>query len=203
MSAPRPRAPSVGGRRPPCGRGAAAAASARMRRPSSVMRAVWHRARRGRRARARASASAAAGGGSSQASVCGSGTPHSAQVEQQGRQDRRRGSSGCGEGGQARAVSGFVPQPVADAGLGAPGAAAALVGGGARDADGLEARHADAGLEARHAREAAVDDDAHALDGERGLGDGGGQHHLARGRRRRRDGARPAPRGPWRHRAAR
>ena len=48
----------------------------------------------------------------------------------------------------------LVPQPVADAGLGAAGAAAALVGGGARDAHGLEPGQADVGLVARHARQA-------------------------------------------------
>ena len=83
----------------------------------------------------------------------------------------------------------LVPQPVADAGLGAPGAAAALVGGGARDPHGLEPRQADIGLVARHPREPAIDHDAHALDGERGLGDRGRQHDLAPAGRRRRDGA--------------
>ena len=83
----------------------------------------------------------------------------------------------------------LVPQPVADAGLGAAGAAAALVGGGARHPHGLEPRQADVGLVARHAREPAVDHDAHALDGERGLGDRGRQHHLAPARRRRRNRA--------------
>jgi hypothetical protein len=45
----------------------------------------------------------------------------------------------------------LVPQPVADAGLGAAGTAAALVGGGARHPHGLEPRHSDIGLVARHA----------------------------------------------------
>ena len=83
----------------------------------------------------------------------------------------------------------LVPQPVADAGLGAAGAAAALVGGGARHPHGLEPRQADVRLVARHAREPAVDHDAHALDGERGFGDRGGEHDLAPAGRRRRDGA--------------
>ena len=83
----------------------------------------------------------------------------------------------------------LVPQPIADAGLGAAGAAAALIGGGARHPHGLEPRQADVGLVARHAREPAVDHDAHALDGERGLGDRGGEHDLAPAGRRRRDGA--------------
>ena len=100
-------------------------------------------------------------------------------------------------GGQDfRPVGGFerrglrlVPQPVADAGLGAPGAAAALVGGGARDAHGFEPRQAHVGLVARHPRQPAIDHDAHALDGQRGLGDRGRQHDLAPARRRRRNGA--------------
>ena len=78
---------------------------------------------------------------------------------------------------------------IADARLGAAGAAAPLVGGGARHAHRLQPRQAEGGLEARHAREPAIDDDAHALDGERGLGDGGGQHHLAPPGRGRLDGA--------------
>ena len=73
----------------------------------------------------------------------------------------------------------LVPQPVADAGLGAAGAAAALIGCGARHPHGLEPGDADVGLVARHARKPAVDDDAHALDGERGFGDRGREHHLA------------------------
>ena len=82
----------------------------------------------------------------------------------------------------------LVPQPIADAGLGAAGAAAALIGGGARHAHGFQAGDADVGLVARHARKPAVDDDAHALDGERGFGNRGREHHLAlalgRGRNR-------------------
>ena len=83
----------------------------------------------------------------------------------------------------------LVPQPVADAGLGAPGAAAALVGGGARHPHGFEPRHADIGLVARHAGEPAIDHDAHALDGDRGLGDRRRQHDLAAAGRGRRNGA--------------
>ncbi len=59
------------------------------------------------------------------------------------------------------------------------GAAAALVGGGAGDPHRLEPRQAEIGLETRHAGEATVDNDAHPLDGQRRLGDGGRQHHLA------------------------
>ena len=83
----------------------------------------------------------------------------------------------------------LVPQPVADAGLGAAGTAAALIGRGARHPHGLKPRHADVGLVARHPRQAAIDHDAHALDGDRGLGDRGRQHDLAAAGRRRGDGA--------------
>ena len=47
---------------------------------------------------------------------------------------------------------------------------------------------ADIGLIDRNAHEAAVDDDAHALDGQRGLGDRRGEHDLAPARRRGGDG---------------
>jgi hypothetical protein len=80
-----------------------------------------------------------------------------------------------------------APQPQAQARPEPAGAAAALVGGGTRDARGDEAAHAGERLEARTAREARVHDDAHALDGERGLGDRGGEHHLAPARRRGRE----------------
>jgi hypothetical protein len=82
----------------------------------------------------------------------------------------------------------LVPQPVANAGFGAAGAAAPLVGGGARDAHGLEPRHADIRLEARHPRLPAIDNDPHTLDGQRRLRDRGGEHHLAPPLRRGRDG---------------
>ena len=82
------------------------------------------------------------------------------------------------EGHEARRLR-LIPQAVADAGLGAARAAAALIGGGTRHAHGFEPRDADVGLEARHARQAAIDDDAHALDGERGFGDGRREHDLA------------------------
>ena len=58
----------------------------------------------------------------------------------------------------------LVPQPVTDARLDAAGAAAPLIGRRARHPHGLEPRHADIRLEARHAREAGIDDDAHAFD---------------------------------------
>ena len=92
-------------------------------------------------------------------------------------------------GGFQRSGLRLVPQPIADAGPGAPGAAAPLVGGGARDAHGFELRQAHVGLVARHPREPAIDDDADAFDGQRGFGDRRGQHDLAPAGRRRRNGA--------------
>ena len=85
---------------------------------------------------------------------------------------------GLGESGQALRLR-LVPQAIADAGLGTAGAAPALIGGGTRHAHGLEPGHADVRLETRNPRKAAVDDDAHALDGDRRLGDRGREHHLA------------------------
>ncbi len=89
------------------------------------------------------------------------------------RQDLRLGE------GFERAGARFLPEPVADARLGSAGAAAPLVGRRAGDAHGFQPGEADRRLVARHAGKAAVDDDPHALDGQRCLGDGRGQHHLA------------------------
>ena len=90
--------------------------------------------------------------------------------------------------GVERAGRGLLPQAIADAGLGASRAAAALVGGGARHADRLQPRQADVGLIARRAGQAAVDHHPDALDGERGLGDGCRQHDLPPSRRGGRHG---------------
>ena len=172
--------------RPPCGRAAAAAAAGAARRPSSVMRP---------------SASIAP---SSRSSAFASVERGARRRIEEGER-RRIGDAPMREieheagqigGEDFRPVGGFerrglrlVPQPVADARLGASGAAAPLVGGGARDAHGFEPRQAHVRLVARHAREPAIDHDAHALDGERGLGDRGREHDLAPARRRRRDRA--------------
>jgi hypothetical protein len=67
------------------------------------------------------------------------------------------------------------------------GAAAPLVGGGARDPHGLEPGEPHVGLVARHPRESAIDHDPHAFDGQRGLRDRGREHDLAPADRRRRD----------------
>ena len=99
-----------------------------------------------------------------------------------------RENFGLGVGGERSGLR-LVPQPVAHAGLGAAGAAAALIDRGARGAHGLQPGQADIRLVARHPRQAGIDDDADALDGQRGLGDRGRQHDLALALRRRRDGA--------------
>ena len=95
---------------------------------------------------------------------------------------------GLGVGRQRRGLR-LVPQPVTDAGFGAAGAATALIDGGARGAHGLQPRQTNVRLVARHPRHAGVHDNTHALDGQRGLGNGRRQHHLALTFRRRRDGA--------------
>ena len=91
--------------------------------------------------------------------------------------------------GRERGGLGLIPESVADAWFGASGAAAALVGRGARDAHRFEPREAHVGLVARYARKPAVDHDAHALNRERSLGDRGRQHDLAPAARRGRDRA--------------
>jgi len=70
------------------------------------------------------------------------------------------------------------PEADADAGAQAAGAAAPLVGRGARDAHRLQPRHPAARGEARHARESRVHDRAHALDRQARLGDGRGEDDL-------------------------
>ncbi len=87
------------------------------------------------------------------------------------------------------AVGGLLPQPVTDARLDPAGAATTLVGVGARHAHGFEPRQAKVRLEAGRAQKPGIDDDAHALDGQRSLGDRGGEHDLAAPREGRGDGA--------------
>ena len=160
--------------------------SSRRRRPRSVMRPSASIAPSSRSS-ALASVQAARGGGSRKSSFCGSVTPQCARSST--RPDRSAARISGVFDGRKRSGLRLVPQPVADAGLGAAGAAAALIGRRARDPHGFQPRQADIGLVARHARQAAVDHDAHALDGERGLRDRRRQHDLAPARRRRRDGA--------------
>ncbi len=95
--------------------------------------------------------------------------------------------------GAAGAVLELAPQPVRRAGLGAAGAAGALVGRCSAGGDGGEAGHAGALVEAGHAGQARVHHHAHAVHGERRLGDVGAQHHPAASRQ-----AMAAVRGPAR-----
>jgi hypothetical protein len=55
----------------------------------------------------------------------------------------------------------------------------ALIGGGAADPQGDEAGQAGGGIQPGRAAEPSIDNDPDAGDGQRGLGDGGGQHHPA------------------------
>ncbi|MNN19072.1 hypothetical protein D3C81_1323010 [compost metagenome] len=84
------------------------------------------------------------------------------------------------------------PQAITHARLQAPGPARALGGAGLGNALGVETGHAAAGVETRHPRQPGIDHHAHAVDGQTGLGDVGGQHHFALARRCRID------RGPLR-----
>ncbi len=88
---------------------------------------------------------------------------------------------------RAGAVLDLRPQPVAHAGLGAAGPSGPLVGRVAADRHRGEPRHPGADIEARRTREPAVDHDAHAVDGQRRLGDVGGEHDAATPGRRRRE----------------
>ena len=87
--------------------------------------------------------------------------------------------------GQAAAVLDLRPQAVGDAWLGATGATGALVRRVAADRHRRQPRHPGAGVESWRPRESAVDDDADALDGERRLGDVGGEHDPSPPGRRR------------------
>ena len=156
----------------------------RSRRPSSVMRPSRSIAPSSP-SNAFASASAGAGGGSRKASVAGSATPQWARSSTKPDKSAARISGRLA--GSSEAVCGFVPQPIADAGLGASGAAPPLVGRGARHAHGLEPGQPHVGLVARHPRQAGVDHHAHPFDRQRRLGDRGREHDLSAARRCRRD----------------
>src|SRR5262249_61725438 len=82
----------------------------------------------------------------------------------------------------------FVPQPIADAWSKAPGTSASLVGGGAGYPNGLKSCQADIGLKAWYARQTGINDDVHAINCERRLGDRCRQHDLSPAGRGRRDG---------------
>ena len=101
------------------------------------------------------------------------------QTRQVGVQDFR-----VGEGRQGAGL-GLVPQPVADPGCGASRPPPPLVGGRPADPHGGQARQTAGGVKARHASLAGVDHHPDVFQGQAGLGDGGGQNHLANARRRR------------------
>ena len=83
----------------------------------------------------------------------------------------------------------LVPEAIADARRRAPRPPAPLFGRGPADLDRRQPRQAAGRFETRHARQAAIDHHPHALDGQTGFGNRGGQHQLAPSRRRRFDGA--------------
>ena len=72
------------------------------------------------------------------------------RVEQHEERSARR-ISGWRKGRERRGLR-FIPQPIADAGLSAAGAAAALIDRRARGPHGFQPRHADVGLVTRHPR---------------------------------------------------
>ena len=156
-----------------------------MARPSSVMRPSPSMAPIAVRS-ARASFSAARGGGIEEGELARIGDAPKRAIE---RKPREIGGENFGRGVRLKpAVRGLLPQTITDAGLRAPRSPAPLIGVGPADADGLEARKPDVGLIDRDSHEPAVDDEAHALNRERRLGDRGGEHDLAPPRRRRGDG---------------
>ena len=81
------------------------------------------------------------------------------------------------EVGATGGVLELAPQPIGDAGFGAPGPPRTLIGRRSAGADRREARHARAEIVSRHASQPGVDHDPHAADGQRRLGDVGAQHH--------------------------
>ena len=114
---------------------------------------------------------------------------------------RRIGNAGIGElQGQARQIGiddlrarcgekavllVHIPQPVAHARCGTPGAPAPLVGRGAAHAHGVQPRQPGHCIVARNARPAGIDHHAHAFHGEARFGHAGAEHHLASSGRRR------------------
>ena len=139
-------------RRRPCAR-AAAAAARRRHRPALVGERAVGVERAEARSSARASASAGARRRIEEPRACAGRRRPRRRDRARGRRGRRARISGRRERRQ-RAVRRLLPEPVADAGLGAAGAAAPLVGVGARHAHGLQPRQAEVGLEARDARSA-------------------------------------------------
>ena len=145
--------------------------------------ACRRRAHRARAAARRPAATACAAAGR-RTPAAPAGVPHAASSRRQpGEVDL--GDLG-GPMGRAGAVLHPAPQPVGGAGLGAPGPAGALIGRVAADRHGRQPGHPGPGIEAGRAGQPAVDDDPHAVDGQRRLGDVGRQHDAPPTRRRRR-----------------
>ena len=80
------------------------------------------------------------------------------------------------------------PKPDCDARCRPAGAAGALGDGSLAGALGDQSRHADSAIEPRAPRQAGIDDDADAIDGDGGFGDRCCQHDLAASGRRWPDG---------------
>ncbi|MNJ50752.1 hypothetical protein D3C77_460390 [compost metagenome] len=76
-------------------------------------------------------------------------------------------------------VLGLGPQPIAHARFKTPGTTSTLGGAGARNTLGVEPGHATAWIKSRHPRQPGINHHPHAVDGQAGFGDVGGQHHLA------------------------
>ncbi len=118
--------------------------------------------------------------------LVGIGDAPGGAIEEQARQIRRQD---LGPRERFEGVGGGLrPKPPADARLGAAGAAPPLIHRGPGGARRHEPGQAETGLIDRHPGEAGIDHDPDPLDGQRGLGDAGGQHHLAGPGRRRGDG---------------
>lgn len=133
----------------------------------------------------RAAASAPSLGGSSQRGTIAR-SPLGA-IEQQA---RKIGDADFRLGKRHEALRlGFVPQPVTDSRFGPACTPATLIGGRPRYAHGFKPGHADVGFEAGNARQSAVDDDAHAFDRDRRLGNRRREDDLAVSGFRRRYGA--------------
>ena len=160
-------------------------ASSRIAWPLAVMRPVAVD-RAERRAAARAPRRApGSGGGSRKASVAGSATPKAAQSSTRPERSASRISGGAKAG--SAAVCSARHSRIATPGCVRPARPARWSAEARRHAHGLQPRDAGCRLVFRQPRQAAIDDDAHAVDGDRGLGDRGGQHHLAPPCRRRPD----------------
>ncbi len=195
LSPPRPRSVSSTASSPPRRLPGPRGLSDHVRQPrpaepacaSRCPSASCGRSRRWRRvsSRRRASVRAGAGGGSRKASFAGSATPKAAQSSTS--PDRSASRISGGVKAASAAVCSARHSLIAMPGLRAPGAPGALIGRSTRHAHRLQPGQPGRRLVFRQARQAAIDDDAHAVDGDRGFGDRGRKHHLAAASGRRPD----------------